>query len=166
MYSPPSAASLQHDVLRFEDSTLAVAGAATTESLDLFDPVSAYQRLLTTMVSYPYEDVNNELAIFETEEGNDNIDPSLQNFVGVQRLRWHYQDTGGPPSRFSISSVDPLHYLPITPNIQNGQLFNICQSLFCPHKIVPMAHHDTNSRQVDHQIRRLDRRQSFTELLQ
>jgi hypothetical protein len=78
------------------------------------------------MVSCPYDDFTAEFTELKSEKGYENIDPSLENYVGIQRLRWNYPNTGDSPSRFSISSVDPLHYLPITPSIHNGELFNIC----------------------------------------
>lgn len=98
-------------------------------SSDTFEPVSAYQRLLTTMVLCPYKDMTADFDILKEEKRDDNLDPSLNNFIGVQRLRWNalYSETGGPANRFSISSVDPLHYLPLTPSAQNGELFNICE---------------------------------------
>lgn len=64
----------------------------------------------------------------EEKESDDSVDPDPNNFVSIQRLKWNslYSETGGPPNRFTISSVDPLHYLPLMPNSQNEQLFNIC----------------------------------------
>lgn len=80
------------------------------------------------MVSCPYEEITADFNALVGGREDDILDPSLENFVHVQRLKWrsHYPEIGGPPSRFSISSVDPLHYLPLTPSIQNGELFNIC----------------------------------------
>lgn len=33
----------------------------------------------------------------------------------------------GTPSAFSISSVDPLHFLGVTPTYQSGELLHACQ---------------------------------------
>jgi hypothetical protein len=110
------------------NDNLADAKPFESASPDTFEPVAAYQRLLTTMVSCPYKDMTAHFDSLKEENRDDNLDPSLNNFVGIQRLKWNllYSETGGPSNRFSISSVDPLHYLPLTPNSQNGQLFNIC----------------------------------------
>lgn len=80
------------------------------------------------MASCPYEEIT---AHFDVLKGNadSNVDLDLDNFIGIQRLRWKslHSAVGGLPNRFEISSVDPLHYSPLTPNIQNGQLFSTCK---------------------------------------
>lgn len=40
------------------------------------------------------------------------------------------QKSQSPPSRFSITSVDPLHYLGVVPTSQNGELLHACKFWF------------------------------------
>jgi len=85
------------------------------------------------MVSCPYKDITSDFDILKEEKIDDNFDPSLNGFLSVQRLRWNslYSETGGPSNRFSITSVDPLHYLPPTTSSKDEQLFKLC-NIFLP----------------------------------
>ncbi|TVY78251.1 hypothetical protein LSUE1_G006779, partial [Lachnellula suecica] len=80
------------------------------------------------MVLYPHESNNNDLNLVLKRRKQDNDFGSKgEKSVGTQRLRWktHTLTASGAPSHFSINSVDPLHFLPIAPSVQNGELFNI-----------------------------------------
>ncbi|RDL37623.1 uncharacterized protein BP5553_05056 [Venustampulla echinocandica] len=104
--------------------------------LDSIEPVSAYQGLLTAMTSFPYYSDHEEFLGLSQEVGQagqvdqGSWDSNSDNVIAMQRLRWasHNSEAGGPPAYFSINSVDPLHFLPLTPTVQNTELFNICGS--------------------------------------
>lgn len=51
----------------------------------------------------------------------------------TEKLKWElWQTTNGriPRTCFGISSVEPLHYLPIKPTVLNAELLQICKSYF------------------------------------
>lgn len=99
------------------------------ESFDSNEDIWTYQQLITSMVSRmretsthqeKYSDDFIQYEVFN-QQSQFSEDLSLKRYS-------EYLETGGSPSRFSINVVEPLHYLPIAPTINNGRLFHLCKS--------------------------------------
>ena len=117
--------------------------AVTTISISEIDKFKApsYQNLLNTMVSRISEavmsgDYESNSAFPQSQEQRKrsfNSKPASKNktFIKVHRdkLTVQYSPPVGTPSSFSISSVDPLHFLGITPTFESGELLHACKSL-------------------------------------
>ncbi|RFU30129.1 hypothetical protein B7463_g6195, partial [Scytalidium lignicola] len=107
------------------------------------DPVSSYQELLTSMVTALDDEHQNNL-LWESEiwfDANDYGDEALSYHDGVDSSTMQSKivkpRSGAPRLSFCKMeslysrglSVDPLHYLPIYPSVQNGELFKLFVNL-------------------------------------
>lgn len=117
--------------------------AVTTISVPEIDKFNApsYQNLLNTMVSRisaavmsgDYESNSAFLESQEERKRSFNSKPASNNktLINIHRDQRNvqYSPPVGTPSSFSISSVDPLHFLGITPTYESGELLHACKSL-------------------------------------
>ena len=106
-----------------------VGSRISPDLLDDWGP-SEYQEIVGAMVSNLGETLDAEGERDDGLEsskrsGSDVSDYGVRDLqlVNVSRARRGSQS----PSRFSITSVDPLHYLGIVPTSQNGELLHACK---------------------------------------
>lgn len=125
------------------------------------DSVSSYQELLTSMVSALDDEHQNHL-LWESEiwfEANKSRGAGVHNEGRENNVS--LQITGKPRSgtpRLSVCkmespcagrvSVDPLHYLPISPTVQNGELFKLCEFLMLQKYVASAITHSSGKRLV------------------
>jgi hypothetical protein len=101
-----------------------------------------YQTLITTMVSElsasaAYDSFISEIPYLRQSKGGENKSPRIlqssweengqsndKTYFGHDTLQ---HDAIPPPSNFSISIVDPLHYLGVTPTVQSAELLQGCK---------------------------------------
>lgn len=104
------------------------------DSLDEFGP-SEYQDLLTTMVANITGDVLSG-SVYpgsgdDPDESNGDLQMSSMGNALVSQQQPgqppHLSSATAAPSRFSISVVDPLHFLGITPTYHSGELLQACK---------------------------------------
>jgi hypothetical protein len=111
--------------------------SVSIETLDQFSPED-YQKLLTTMVSQISSAVLNESELsggrfLEDSRGGENKSPQLlqgqfsKDEKSSQVVQFKDATTIPRPSNFSITSVDPLHFLGITPTVQSAELLQACK---------------------------------------
>jgi hypothetical protein len=98
------------------------------ESLDQFD-TGDYQQLQSTMVSQISSAVLRGSGVSEVPflgklRGKITLPRLTQGVFSKDDLQ---SSSVPPPSHFSISSVDPLHYLGITPTVQSAELLQACK---------------------------------------
>jgi len=130
-----SAASVLSEPPRFAGKGItqyvepSVGSRISPDLLDDWGP-SEYQEIVGAMVSNLGETLDAEgerddgLGSSKLSESavGDYGDRDLQ-LMHVSRMR----RAQSPPSRFSITSVDPLHYLGVVPTSQNGELLHACK---------------------------------------
>lgn len=112
--------STQHDVKPM------VGREISPDSFDQFGPV-AYQSIVGLMITNMEEKDNTPTDHFAHYNFEDH--PTGGGLIPIPRIRRGSQSLSvvGPPSRFSISSVDPLHFIGITPTHQAGELLHGCK---------------------------------------
>jgi hypothetical protein len=101
--------------------------------LNELDAGEAYQKLLTLMLSAPFGLIESEEDSSQQETQASNLVSSEDFETSAERLKWTvWQSTSGGISRpcFGVSSVEPLHYLPIKPTVLNGELLQICKATY------------------------------------
>ncbi len=111
------------------------------ETLEKFSSEN-YQQLVTTMVSELSSAVLRESFVpgtpfLKLSSGGANRSPrGLQgdsrdrdqsNENGYFKTYFLQNGTLPPPSHFSISAIEPLHYLGITPTLQSAELLQACK---------------------------------------
>jgi hypothetical protein len=107
------------------------------EPLDVIDAGLVYQKLLSLMLSAPYPPSIEAESELDRKQSQGSEYLSEDDFKHrAEKLKWKlWQTTNGGISKtcFGISSVEPLHYLPIKPTMLNGELLQICEShlLYC-----------------------------------
>jgi hypothetical protein len=113
--------------------------SVSMETLEQFSSED-YQQLLTTMVSQIPSAVLNgpELSdsrFLEDSRGGENKSPQLiqGEFIKDEKpgqiVQFKHTSAIPRPSNFSISSVDPLHFLGITPTVQSAELLQACKNI-------------------------------------
>ena len=101
------------------------------DSFDDWGP-SEYQELLTTMVGNIADDVQ-DAALGPSKSksrspGSSQSDSPRGALVPYQRPGFlRSPDDVATPSKFSITSVEPLHFLGITPTYESGELLQACE---------------------------------------
>jgi hypothetical protein len=111
------------------------------DTLETFGP-NEYQTLITTMVSElssaaPPESFPFEIPFLRQSKGGENKSPRIlqssygengqsneKTYFGHDMLQ---HSAIPPPSNFSISAVDPLHYLGVAPTVQSAELLRGCK---------------------------------------
>lgn len=100
------------------------------EPLDAPDAGMAYQKLLSLMLSSPFSPLNANTGLNRECPQNSDYNSEADFKHRAEKLKWElWQTTNGgfPKTCFGISSVEPLHYLPIKPTVLNGELLQICE---------------------------------------
>ena len=111
------------------------------EQPDFLDAGTSYQQLLNAMISSTPEPIDFDSYLSQDSNLNSGSGSPLTedeilhpdgalDVQQTQNLRWaiwysRMNETIKPC--FNIISVDPLHYLPIKPTVQNGELFQVCE---------------------------------------
>lgn len=113
-----------------QDVNLLVEGDLTPDSYDRFGPL-AYQSIVGLMISNMEE--KESTAKEQVFHYNFEDHPLPEGLIPIPKIRRGGQSFSvvGSPSRFSISSVDPLHFIGITPTQQSGQLLHGCKFQDC-----------------------------------
>ena len=100
------------------------------EPLDVADAGTAYQKLLSLMISSQFPPLNADTGLNQECPHNSDYSSEADFKHCTEKLKWElWQTTNGgvPKTCFGISSVEPLHYLPIKPTVLNGELLQICE---------------------------------------
>jgi hypothetical protein len=127
-----------------EDGTASTSGSQVTLSVGTYDSFAndpdAYQKLVSQMVSTISEavisgDTESRLQFLsESDTQNQAMRETNRSLIKKQNewfdapLSVDYSGAVSTPSRFSISSAEPLHFLGLTPTSKSGDLLQGCKS--------------------------------------
>jgi hypothetical protein len=112
-----------------------VASRVSPDLVDAWGP-SEYQNLVGAMITHLGDDLNATDEHIDSSSPSSSTDASYSVTTSDQegspktKAMVAFTSTRvGRPSNFSITSVDPLHFLGITPTYQSGELLNACKLL-------------------------------------
>lgn len=108
---------------------------------DVLDAGTSYQQLLNEMISSIPDNINFDAYLVHDLNGDGNssqvitrediinpVDASdVQQTQSQGQVVWYSRMNDMIKPCFNITPVDPLHYLPIKPTVQNGELFQVCK---------------------------------------
>lgn len=112
------------DVTEAEGATISIA------TLHQFDTAECYQQILNSMVSQlQYHTLSNHQVDQDTANSNSSAKFSWEDGSDNSKIQWQLQKSrrrkgSVSPHDMAISSVDPLHFLGITPTTQNARLLH------------------------------------------
>ena len=125
--------SRQQRTVDREHATLSIA------TVNQFDTAASYQQMLSSMVSQLQNfDSSSDSQIGQETVGSKSSSNSFwdDGFVDDEN-QWQLQQfiakrSSSSPHDLAISSVDPLHFLGITPTIQSAEFLHACQLALGP----------------------------------
>ena len=103
-------------------------------TLHQFDTAEDYQQMLSYMVSHLQDDALSDFQVSGyTTNYNSSAGSSWEGGFDHNESQWQLQKSrlrkrGLSPHDMAISSVDPLHFLGITPTTQNAGLLHACKT--------------------------------------
>ena len=152
--------------------------SVSVETLHQFGPI-AYQDLLTSMVSQISSSVlagsessnaaflglSNRTRTEPPPISYDRLSLYRRSASGTPDQRSPYRDVIPSPHDMKISSVDPLHFLGVTPTVQSSELLQACESSMYEIAMRMMLIVPRASPQVDNEIRCINRWPCHAKLL-
>lgn len=117
-----------------EEVTETKGATISFATLHQFDTAEGYQQMLSSMVSQlQCNTISGQLDDQDIAGPNSSAGCSWEGSSNDSESQWQLQKSGHrkssvSPHDIAVSSVDPLHFLGITPTTQNAGLLHACKT--------------------------------------